>query len=50
MSEETAAQVRELEGKDVEVAEEPEDRGYGIDVGLCDPFGNHLRIAQVEQA
>ena len=50
MSEETAAQVRELEGKDVEVAEEPEDRGYGIDFGLGDPFGNHLRIAQVKQA
>ena len=74
MSEETAAQVRELiakgaagghlffqtddawkthaelRAKGVEVTEEPEDRGYGIDFGLRDPFGNHLRIAQVEQA
>ena len=74
MSEETAAQVRELiakgaagghlffqtddvwkthaelKAKGVEVTEEPEDRGYGIDFGLRDPFGNHLRIAQVRRA
>ena len=74
MSEETAAQVRELiakgaagghlffqtddvwkthaelRAKGVEVTEEPEDRGYGIDFGLRDPFGNHLRIAQVKRA
>jgi len=74
MSEETAAQVRELiakgaagghlffqtddvwkthaelKAKGVEVTEEPEDRGYGIDFGLRDPFGNHLRIAQVKRA
>jgi catechol 2,3-dioxygenase-like lactoylglutathione lyase family enzyme len=73
MSEETAAQVRELiakgaagghlffqtddawkthaelKAKGVEVTEEPEDRGYGIDFGLRDPFGNHLRIAQMKQ-
>jgi len=72
MSEETAAQVRELiakgaagghlfftcddafkthadlKSKGVEVVEEPEDRGYGIDFGLRDPFGNHLRIAQLK--
>ena len=40
----------ELKGKGVEVTEEPEDRGYGIDFGLRDPFGNHLRIAQMKQA
>ncbi len=73
MSEETAAQVRELiakgaagghlffqtddawkthaelKAKGVEVTEEPEDRGYGIDFGLRDPFGNHLRVAQMKQ-
>jgi catechol 2,3-dioxygenase-like lactoylglutathione lyase family enzyme len=72
MSEETAAQVRELiskgaagghlffacddaykthaelTAKGVEITEEPEDRGYGIDFGLRDPFGNHLRIAQLK--
>ncbi len=74
MSEETAAQVRELVtkgatgghlffqcddawkthaellAKGVEVTEEPVDRGYGIDFGLRDPFGNHIRIAQMKQA
>ena len=73
MSEETAAQVRELvtkgatgghlffqcddawkthaelRAKGVEVTEEPVDRGYGIDFGLRDPFGNHVRIAQMKQ-
>jgi catechol 2,3-dioxygenase-like lactoylglutathione lyase family enzyme len=73
MSEETAAQVRELitkgaigghlffacddaykthaelTGKGVEISEEPVDRGYGIDFGLRDPFGNHVRIAQLKQ-
>ena len=71
MSEETAAQVRELvtkgatggtlffrcddaykthaelKEKGVELPEEPVDRGYGIDFGLRDPFGNNLRIGQV---
>ncbi|TYP86957.1 VOC family protein [Blastococcus xanthinilyticus] len=73
MSEETAAQVRELVSKGasgghlfftcddawkthaelrergVEVTEEPVDRGYGIDFGLRDPFGNHVRVAQLTQ-
>ena len=72
LSEETAAQVRELiakgaagghlffacddahkthaelKARGVEITEEPEDRGYGIDFGLRDPFGNHLRIAQLK--
>jgi len=39
----------ELKEKGVEITEEPEDRGYGIDFGLRDPFGNHLRIAQLKQ-
>jgi catechol 2,3-dioxygenase-like lactoylglutathione lyase family enzyme len=71
MSDETAAQVRELISKGaagghlffqtddawkthaelkergVEITEEPVDRGYGIDFGLRDPFGNHLRVAQM---
>jgi catechol 2,3-dioxygenase-like lactoylglutathione lyase family enzyme len=73
MSEETAAQVRELltkgavgghlffrcddahktyaelKEKDVELTEEPVEQPYGIDFGLRDPFGNHLRIAQMKQ-
>ena len=73
MSDETAAQVRELiskgaagghlffqcddaykthaelKAKGVEITEEPVDQPYGIDFGLRDPFGNHLRIAQMKQ-
>jgi catechol 2,3-dioxygenase-like lactoylglutathione lyase family enzyme len=39
----------ELKERGVEVTEEPVDRGYGIDFGLRDPFGNHLRVAQMRQ-
>jgi catechol 2,3-dioxygenase-like lactoylglutathione lyase family enzyme len=38
----------ELKERGVEITEEPEDRGYGIDFGLRDPFGNHIRIAQLK--
>jgi catechol 2,3-dioxygenase-like lactoylglutathione lyase family enzyme len=40
----------ELKEKGVELPEEPEDRGYGIDFGLRDPFGNNIRIGWVRQA
>src|SRR3712207_4252293 len=73
LSEETAAQVRELiakgaagghlffacddahkthaelKARGVEITEEPVDQPYGIDFGLRDPFGNHIRIAQMKQ-
>ncbi|MEY2570181.1 MAG: hypothetical protein QOE63_531 [Acidimicrobiaceae bacterium] len=39
----------ELLARGVELTEEPVDQGYGIDFGLRDPFGNHIRIAQVAQ-
>jgi predicted enzyme related to lactoylglutathione lyase len=35
-----------LKAKGVDIAEEPTDRGYGIDFGLRDPFGNHIRIVE----
>jgi catechol 2,3-dioxygenase-like lactoylglutathione lyase family enzyme len=38
----------ELKERGVEITEEPVDRGYGIDFGLRDPFGNHVRIAQLK--
>jgi catechol 2,3-dioxygenase-like lactoylglutathione lyase family enzyme len=38
----------ELKERGVEITEEPEDRGYGVDFGLRDPFGNHIRIAQLK--
>ena len=73
MSEETAAQVREmvtkgaagghlffavddahathaeLKRRGVELPEEPTEQSYGIDFGLRDPFGNHVRIAELKE-
>ena len=34
----------------VEFTQEPVEQPYGIDVGLRDPFGNHIRIAQLKAA
>jgi catechol 2,3-dioxygenase-like lactoylglutathione lyase family enzyme len=39
----------ELKEKGVEITEEPVEQVYGIDFGLRDPFGNHLRIAQMKE-
>ena len=39
----------ELKARGVEITEEPVDRGYGIDFGLRDPFGNHIRIGQMKR-
>jgi uncharacterized glyoxalase superfamily protein PhnB len=35
-----------LLAKGVEFTQEPVERFYGIDCGLRDPFGNHIRISQ----
>jgi len=36
----------ELRARGVEFTQEPVEHSYGTDVGLRDPFGNHLRITQ----
>ena len=36
----------ELVAKGVEFSEGPTERPYGIDCGLRDPFGNHIRFSQ----
>src|SRR5918911_4878657 len=41
------ADYRELKSRGVEFTEEPEERPYGIDTGLRDPSGNHIRLTQV---
>ena len=43
------ATYAELKARGVELTEEPTDQGYGIDFGLRDPFGNHVRIAQLKE-
>jgi catechol 2,3-dioxygenase-like lactoylglutathione lyase family enzyme len=35
-----------LLAKGVEFTQEPVTRDYGTDIGLRDPFGNHIRIVQ----
>jgi len=34
--------------KGVEFTQEPVEQPYGIDMGLRDPFGNHIRIVQLK--
>jgi hypothetical protein len=33
----------------VEFSEEPEERPYGIDMGIRDPSGNSLRLTEVRE-
>jgi catechol 2,3-dioxygenase-like lactoylglutathione lyase family enzyme len=35
-----------LKAAGVDIDDEPVEQPYGIDFGLRDPFGNHVRIAQ----
>lgn len=37
----------ELRERGVEIPEEPVVQPYGIDFGFRDPFGNHIRVAQL---
>ncbi len=43
------ATYAELQSRGVELTEEPTEQAYGIDFGLRDPFGNHVRIAQLKE-
>jgi len=43
------ATYEDLKGKGVEFTGEPEEMPYGIDVGLRDPSGNHLRLTQIKE-
>lgn len=39
-----------LRERGVEFTDEPTERPYGIDCGLRDPFGNHIRFTQPTQS
>ena len=41
------ASYEELRAKGVEFTQEPTEQPYGIDFGMRDPFGNHIRVAQM---
>jgi uncharacterized glyoxalase superfamily protein PhnB len=43
------ATYEELKSRGVEFVEEPEERPYGIDAGIRDPSGNHIRLTQVRE-
>ncbi len=43
------ATFEELSAKGVEFIQEPVDRFYGVDCGIRDPFGNHLRITEPKE-
>jgi predicted enzyme related to lactoylglutathione lyase len=36
----------DLVSKGVDVTQEPVEQPYGTDIGIRDPFGNHIRIVQ----
>jgi catechol 2,3-dioxygenase-like lactoylglutathione lyase family enzyme len=36
-----------LQAQGVEITQEPVEHPYGIDIGVRDPFGNHIRIVQL---
>ena len=38
----------DLVAKGVDVTQEPVERDYGIDIGVRDPFGNHIRVVQAK--
>src|SRR3954465_1644260 len=40
------ASYEQLVQRGVEITQEPTERDYGIDIGVRDPFGNHIRIVQ----
>ena len=37
-----------LRGRGVDITDEPSPKPYGIDFGIRDPFGNMIRIGQLE--
>jgi catechol 2,3-dioxygenase-like lactoylglutathione lyase family enzyme len=39
-----------LKSRGVEITDEPTDKGYGIDFGIRDPFGNRIRVGQIREA
>jgi catechol 2,3-dioxygenase-like lactoylglutathione lyase family enzyme len=44
------AVFKDLQAKRVEITQDPVAQVYGTDIGIRDPFGNHLRIVQLAAA
>ncbi|MCK6211410.1 VOC family protein [Georgenia sp. EYE_87] len=45
--EDAQALYEQLVERGVDITDEPTTRPYGLDFGLRDPFGNHVRVAQL---
>jgi uncharacterized glyoxalase superfamily protein PhnB len=48
-TEDIQGDFKRMKAAGVEFVEEPEERPYGIDCGFRDPFGNHLRLSQLNE-
>ena len=48
-TEDIHALYKDLKSKGVDITQEPVEQAYGTDIGLRDPFGNHVRITQLAQ-
>ncbi|MBI5106101.1 MAG: VOC family protein [Solirubrobacterales bacterium] len=40
------ATCEQLKARGVQLSEEPQERPYGVDAALRDPFGNNIRVVQ----
>jgi catechol 2,3-dioxygenase-like lactoylglutathione lyase family enzyme len=49
-TDDAARSCEELRNQGVDITQEPTEQSYGIDFGLRDPFGNHIRAAQMREA
>ena len=49
-SDDVHATYAQLRDAGVEVTQEPVEQPYGTDFGIRDPFGNHVRISQLNGA
>jgi catechol 2,3-dioxygenase-like lactoylglutathione lyase family enzyme len=50
VSDDVHATYAALRDAGVEIAQEPVEQPYGVDFGIRDPFGNHIRISQPNEA
>ncbi len=50
VSDDVHATYAALRDAGVEISEEPVEQPYGTDFGIRDPFGNHVRISQPNEA
>ncbi len=49
-TDDAARSCEELRSQGVDITQELTEQAYGIDFGLRDPFGNHIRVAQMREA